>query len=602
MDNKNLQSISQKIETTHLNEVKRKEEWMANHPNKTERDWLLEERATNERQKALLLQLFKVIDENDWEVQFGTSWNIPHVGKVFSDFSINGVYYDLKMPQLINDTFDPSRPWDAANQYIDWKLGQLAFPEEMVYSTRSECYNRYNWVHDNYVAWTYLIPNQEDKIKEINPKDLDKLIKDFSEEKDASKRVVVWCDMPHYESQFNKLKIYFDSLKRTVLGTLTPTAKTLIALSRENSLIAVSIVFKSSFNNLFVNDLTKYKVSIVYGSDKKSYNGCIKYARKIEEDLKLPSMYWFDIKDHAKVEKLIRLHGCEQYLCKDTEHSIETHVEPTDSNNIRNIISEDKVKEIIADYLNGKSQPKPLAVWCKEDIQEDVKKSFEGNGQIKNLYLGMCRSVMFPTEIVYSDLANEINSSKEKPKLMLYFPEFGDSCNEGIIAYGTKVSELTGIPVIFFLNSREKDSLNSDNKCLVEEVSCFKFKEGLALVKVDGKWGFIDTNGEYIISPQFDVAGDFHEGLAAVGLNRKIGYVNKKGELQIKPQFEEADDFHEGLAGVCLNGKWGFIDSEGELVIPYRFDDVKNFNNGIAQVKLDGKWLHINNTGDVITK
>ena len=43
------------------------------------------------------------------------------------------------------------------------------------------------------------------------------------------------------------------------------------------------------------------------------------------------------------------------------------------------------------------------------------------------------------------------------------------------------------------------------------------FSEGLAAVKTDGLWGYIDTKGNTVIPEQFDIAFSFSEGLALVG-------------------------------------------------------------------------------------
>jgi hypothetical protein len=43
------------------------------------------------------------------------------------------------------------------------------------------------------------------------------------------------------------------------------------------------------------------------------------------------------------------------------------------------------------------------------------------------------------------------------------------------------------------------------------------FSDGLAAVKKDGKWGYIDEEGKMVIEPQFDYAGTFSEGVAVVG-------------------------------------------------------------------------------------
>jgi len=43
----------------------------------------------------------------------------------------------------------------------------------------------------------------------------------------------------------------------------------------------------------------------------------------------------------------------------------------------------------------------------------------------------------------------------------------------------------------------------------------------VAHVATEGKYGFIDKSGKYIIEPQFDLAGDFAEGLAAAEVGKK---------------------------------------------------------------------------------
>ncbi|EAI5197373.1 WG repeat-containing protein, partial [Campylobacter coli] len=65
------------------------------------------------------------------------------------------------------------------------------------------------------------------------------------------------------------------------------------------------------------------------------------------------------------------------------------------------------------------------------------------------------------------------------------------------------------------------------------------FSEGLAAVGLNGKWGFIDKNGEFAIKPKFDDIWDFREGLASVGLNGKIGLIDKSGKFVIEPKFDD---------------------------------------------------------------
>ena len=57
-----------------------------------------------------------------------------------------------------------------------------------------------------------------------------------------------------------------------------------------------------------------------------------------------------------------------------------------------------------------------------------------------------------------------------------------------------------------------------------------KYYEGLAMVRLDKKYGFIDKTGKEVIPIKYDNAWGFSEGLANVRLNNKWFYINQKGE------------------------------------------------------------------------
>ena len=99
------------------------------------------------------------------------------------------------------------------------------------------------------------------------------------------------------------------------------------------------------------------------------------------------------------------------------------------------------------------------------------------------------------------------------------------------------------------------------------------FKEGFAVVKKDGKWGYINTKGEQIVECKFDSYSNFNEGFAAVKKDGKWGYINTKGEQIVECKFDGARSFNEGFALVKKDGKYGYINTKGYLVI---FDKSKN--------------------------
>jgi hypothetical protein len=138
------------------------------------------------------------------------------------------------------------------------------------------------------------------------------------------------------------------------------------------------------------------------------------------------------------------------------------------------------------------------------------------------------------------------------------------------------------------------------------------FNEGLAAVKIDGQWCYIDETGEVVVRINgFDSAGAFTEGLASVGMNKRTsdgqekmayGYIDRTGRVVIPPQYDETYGFSEGLGRVVVNGKWGFIDKKGQMVIEPQFTTAYWFSEGFASVALDsGVRVYIDHAGKVVS-
>ena len=75
------------------------------------------------------------------------------------------------------------------------------------------------------------------------------------------------------------------------------------------------------------------------------------------------------------------------------------------------------------------------------------------------------------------------------------------------------------------------------------------FTEGLASASLDGKWGFIDQAGDWVIQPQFGRVGPFFEGLARASTgDDQWGFIDQAGNWVIQPKFYWVWTFSEGLA------------------------------------------------------
>lgn len=125
------------------------------------------------------------------------------------------------------------------------------------------------------------------------------------------------------------------------------------------------------------------------------------------------------------------------------------------------------------------------------------------------------------------------------------------------------------------------------------------FSEGLAAVKMEDKWGFIDHEGTIVIPPQkVDSVSAFKEGMAAVQLDGKYGFIDRTGAMVIKPVYDEVKNFSEGLAAVTKDYKyWGFIDKSGNIVIDFKYKVVSPFYKGQASAYIEGFFGVIDRTG-----
>lgn len=95
------------------------------------------------------------------------------------------------------------------------------------------------------------------------------------------------------------------------------------------------------------------------------------------------------------------------------------------------------------------------------------------------------------------------------------------------------------------------------------------FRKGYASIKLDGKWGAIDTNGNVVVEPQFNEPHDFSEGLIpSVGEFLEWGYTDIDGNWIINAKYRRVSDFLDGIAVVeKYGGKYNIIDTKGNELI-----------------------------------
>lgn len=131
--------------------------------------------------------------------------------------------------------------------------------------------------------------------------------------------------------------------------------------------------------------------------------------------------------------------------------------------------------------------------------------------------------------------------------------------------------------------------------------------------KMNDKIGFIDNKGNWIIEPTYDKVRAFKNGLAPVMKDKKWGYINVSGELKIPFEYRDAEVFSsDGLAPVKIDKLWGFINAEGKLIIEDKYvitaggfsifqkNNQKGFYEGLARVKKEKTWVYLNTKGEIL--
>lgn len=120
-----------------------------------------------------------------------------------------------------------------------------------------------------------------------------------------------------------------------------------------------------------------------------------------------------------------------------------------------------------------------------------------------------------------------------------------------------------------------------------------RFSNNRACVQKQFAFGYINKSGKFVIEPKFDEAEDFSDGLAAVKMNDKWGFIDTLGNVKVDFKFSnKPNSFRNGRAFVQgTNNKWGIIDTDGYLIVEPVYHQVFNFSGGYAVVSLmDDKW------------
>lgn len=160
-----------------------------------------------------------------------------------------------------------------------------------------------------------------------------------------------------------------------------------------------------------------------------------------------------------------------------------------------------------------------------------------------------------------------------------------------------------------------------------------RFSEGRSLVRVAGRYGFVDeacvlqTPGDFtganwfscgfscatragihrfidpfgavLDAPVLDVPASFRENLAVIRVDDVSRVIRRDGSYANPRQLEFARPFSQGLSAAFDEGQWQFVNAEGETVL--RVDGAADsFSCGLAPVKLAKGFGFVNREGALV--
>lgn len=115
---------------------------------------------------------------------------------------------------------------------------------------------------------------------------------------------------------------------------------------------------------------------------------------------------------------------------------------------------------------------------------------------------------------------------------------------------------------------------------------------GVVWVKQGDEWHLINGEGETVGTEVYDEVCAFEsDGYSAVCKYDRWGFVDQQGNLVITCTYQGAKSFANGFAPVKQGGLWGYIDTENYLAVSCDFEDARQLNNKMtAPVSHQGSW------------
>ena len=120
-------------------------------------------------------------------------------------------------------------------------------------------------------------------------------------------------------------------------------------------------------------------------------------------------------------------------------------------------------------------------------------------------------------------------------------------------------------------------------------------------IQKDGKFGFIDSNGQIKIANRYDSVKIFNNEMAAFYLRGGWGYINEIEEIVVQPNLTYASNFDQGFSIGQINGFFGVLDKKGNWKISPKYKQISHIpKRGYVLLSQDNLYGLADSEGQVI--
>lgn len=128
----------------------------------------------------------------------------------------------------------------------------------------------------------------------------------------------------------------------------------------------------------------------------------------------------------------------------------------------------------------------------------------------------------------------------------------------------------------------------------------------------DGKYGYMDTNGNVVIQPRYTAAQPFSKGRAIINVTENYGngygLIDGKGNNIIIPQYNDISLLGDNRVAVgraihkdkpYLGSKFAVSDTDGKFLTDFIYNAVQNYEDGFASALNDEYTFFIDKNGNI---